>query len=62
MTKRQAIKLFQQYLRAREFYRPIIGPRDKCAEREAWNNYTDALCKNGIITARQYDTWVYIID
>jgi hypothetical protein len=34
------------------------GRNDKPAIREAWNNYTDALCKNRQITLRQYESWV----
>lgn len=30
---------------------------DKPALRQAWNEHTDALCKDGEITQRQYDTW-----
>ena len=30
---------------------------DPIAIREEWNNYTDALCKGGEITPKQYDTW-----
>jgi len=38
-----------------EFY---VGPRgDVVMKREAWNNFTDALCKYRQITDRQYDTW-----
>jgi hypothetical protein len=33
------------------------GPRDKPACREAWNNWTDSLHKDGEITERQYNTW-----
>ena len=25
--------------------------------REAWNNYTDALCKDGMISDWQYNNW-----
>ena len=32
-------------------------PDDVIAKREAWNNYTDALCKEGLITNQQYDSW-----
>jgi len=31
--------------------------KDLVAKREAWNNFTDALCKEGYITASQYDRW-----
>lgn len=30
---------------------------DVCAKREYWNNYTDSLCKDGMITDSQYDNW-----
>ena len=34
------------------------SPRgDYIWRREAWNNYTDALCKDGLITVKQYETW-----
>jgi hypothetical protein len=35
-----------------------VWRHDKPALREAWNNYTDRLCKEGRITQRQYDTWL----
>lgn len=30
---------------------------DVVAKREAWNNYTDSLCKEGYITSKQYHNW-----
>ena len=33
------------------------GVPDYPARCEAWNNWTDALCKEGRITPKQYDTW-----
>ena len=55
MTKLEAIK---------EFYRDILpevyktyGKRDKPAISEAWNNFTDALQKEGRITEEQYNNW-----
>jgi hypothetical protein len=33
------------------------GKDDHIAIREAWNNYTDALCKDGVISSHQYDSW-----
>lgn len=57
MTKSEAIAEFKAEIL------PLVveqyGPRDKPAIREAWNNWTDALCKDGRITQRQYDTWTY---
>jgi hypothetical protein len=34
------------------------GIPDWPARSEAWNNYTDMLCKSGEISPRQYNTWV----
>ena len=49
LTKNQVLQMF------RESY---DGPRgDVVMKREAWNNFTDALCKDRQITSRQYDTW-----
>ena len=33
------------------------GTIDRIARWEAWNNYTDMLCKDGMITPWQYDNW-----
>lgn len=30
---------------------------DSVAKREFFNNYTDMLCKDGVITSKQYNTW-----
>ena len=65
MTKSEALKLFREYdivpkLKLKKlaaFGWPTNPSRDKVALREAWNNFTDALCKNRQITAKQYDTW-----
>ena len=65
MTKSEALKLFREYdivpeLKLKKldaFGWPTNPSRDKAALREAWNNFTDSLCKNRQITARQYDTW-----
>ncbi len=46
----------------RETVLPLLPKGDKPALREAWNNYTDALCKNGVITQFQYDTWTNPFD
>lgn len=51
MTKRDALGYFRQYYATPE----LRG--DRVAQREAWSNYTDALCKAGEITLRQYETW-----
>ncbi len=54
MTKRQAKEAFAAaYGSTREEWR-----NDKPALRQAWNDYTDRLCKDGQITQRQYDMWL----
>ena len=59
MTKREALNQWKAYrlpaiLQAEQLYGNGI---DRCMRREDWNNYTDALCKAGAITQRQYETW-----
>ena len=56
LTKKQALTVFKDELKVnQESYNLIV--KDKVALREAWNNYTDSLCKDGLITERQYETW-----
>ena len=51
MTKAEALRDFRQLFNT-------FGKRgDATAKREDWNNYTDALCKEGLITLHQYETW-----
>lgn len=33
--------------------------RDQYAIDQAWNDWTDSLCKEGNITAKQYDSWTH---
>ena len=33
------------------------GKPDWPARSETWNNWTDSLCKNGIISDWQYENW-----
>ena len=33
------------------------GELDCPARREAWNNWTDSLCQDGLISDWQYDNW-----
>ena len=49
MTKVEALSLFNQVDRS---------PKgDRVWKRESWSNFTDALCKEGSISMRQYETW-----
>jgi len=52
MTKKEALAEF------REDVLPSVPKGDKVWLCEAWNNFTDFLCKDGRITQKQYDTWV----
>lgn len=55
MTKAQALAQFK------EFDIPALNERygkdDVTARRTAWNDYTDALCKDKQISEHQYNTW-----
>lgn len=56
MTKKEAVARFRQMFPTGSFT-GVNGQLDRPARAEAWNNYTDALCKDGEITLRQYETW-----
>ena len=56
MTKAEAVKLFRFIYKIKAIEN---GYRrgDEVAKRTEWNDYTDALCKEGLITLHQYETW-----
>ena len=51
MTLREARKIFKEEIAAN------IPKNDIPMLNEAFNDWTDSLCKSGEITERQYDTW-----
>ena len=53
MTKVKAVKDF------RILYKTFTNYRkgDVIAKRTEWNDFTDALCKGGVITLKQYENW-----
>ena len=58
MTRDQAIEIFDNHVL------PVViqlhekdGQFDEPARSEAWNNWTDAMCKDGQISDWQYETW-----
>lgn len=55
MTKVQALRRFRRDVMPDVVAR--YGRHDKPACREAWNNWTDGLHRDGEITTRQYETW-----
>lgn len=60
MTKAAAVAIFKDHHMPyiREAYESD-GIPDWPARREGWNNFTDALCKEGSITSRQYESWTH---
>lgn len=38
----------------------LDGQPDYVARRESFNDYTDMLCKDGVITDEQYDNMEYV--
>lgn len=62
LTKREAVKEFMYIYGEGLFKKDGTGGNrrmDKVANREQWNNWTDQLCKEGRITAHQFNTWQY---
>lgn len=58
MNKKQALAEFKYYvLPAIKASFEQNGRIDRVARAEAWNNFTDALCKDGRITMKQYENW-----
>ena len=53
MTKKEALSAFRVLYKTFTNYRP----GDTTAKRTEWNDFTDHLCKQGLITSKQYDTW-----
>ena len=55
-----AVKMFEQdvlpSIRHTERRNGFNGV-DKPMRREAWNNWTDGLCKDGLISDWQYENW-----
>lgn len=58
MKKEHALNAFKETILPwiKEMYEQD-GKVDHVARRTAWNDYTDMLCKDGLITENQYDTW-----
>ena len=55
MTKIEAVKLYKQS--NAEFIKECKSRKDRVMLWEDWNNWTDGLCKDGVITERQYRNW-----
>lgn len=56
MTKAQALQTFRvNWAEAVRLNPSFKG--DKIMQSQAWNDYTDGLCKDRCITQEQYATW-----
>ena len=53
MTKAEALRDFKILYKTFTNYRKD----DLVAKRTEWNDFTDALCKQGLITTNQYINW-----
>jgi hypothetical protein len=60
MNKQQAEKQFKDFIlpEIKKQYEQD-GVRDLPARQQAWNNFTDSLCKSGEITFIQYESWIH---
>jgi len=56
ITKARALEQFRYNWRVETLYNPEIK-NDSVAKREAWGIFTDALCKEGYITMKKYESW-----
>ncbi len=60
MTKREAVAQFRaELMPAIRMRYETDGRPDYPARSEAWNDWTDALCKEGAITLKQYESWTH---
>ena len=59
MTKVQAVAEFKATILPEIKAKEALGTGrvDSCMRAEAWNNYTDMLCKDQQITSSQYHNW-----
>lgn len=53
MTKKQAESIFKAEVL------PALNRSDLPMVREAWNNFTDYLCKDRQISENQYNNWMH---
>ena len=61
MKHADAVRYFEEEMMPgiRAIEAASCGHRDMSRRREAWNNWTDALCKNKQISDWQYNNWTH---
>ncbi len=57
MTKKEAEELWRSRPEVRAELEKHPRIRDITMLRESWNNYTDQLCRDKLISRYQYDYW-----
>ena len=55
MTKREALRKFREMTDNRDYH--PAGNGDLTAKREAWDEYTDRLYNDRLITEKQFREW-----
>ncbi len=55
LTKAEALQIFKDQLTENKARH--AGKVDRVALCESWHNYVDSLCKDGLLTEKQADTW-----
>ena len=59
MSKAQATKLFvESYYGDKENLHSALK-RDRLAVQQEWEIFVDSLCRDGQISIRQYDSWIF---
>jgi hypothetical protein len=58
MTKKDAVKIFNENIlpAVKQLYEKD-GQKDLIARKEAWNNMTDSMHRDGLISSKQYNSW-----
>ena len=56
ITKAQALEQFRYNWKCATLSNPRLEG-DSIAKREEWSYFTDALCKEGYITMKKYESW-----
>jgi len=60
MTKAMVLANFKRdvYPVVVQVYGTPFKPSGRVEMRLEWGTYTDSLCRDGLITMKQYETWV----
>lgn len=59
MTKKEAKKLFVEEFFEDRYNLQRALDDDYLAVNLIWGGFIDTLCKDGVITLRQYETWTF---